>query len=662
MPTYDEEILTDIPVAYWKLDDLSGLVMRDHSGFERHGEIFSGAPGPPTLGIAGPIETDSPNLGGSGAYGRYVSASGSATDVREAFTWEVWGKTNDLTNDYGLLNRNGSLGLNGSNFLAFNSGSAWARISTGTGGANTFNLSDVITADAWCHIAVTRNTNVMRLYVNGNLRNERTDLPVDPIVYANYNNGEWAAGALRSSLSGGGYANFSQATARAAIYASALTASRVLAHYEAALATLPLSATIYVRFPVELETDQIIPAEFPFSHNFANAISGEPQPLIEVVSYKTNFNQSEPDYQQRINAQPHHAERTYEYHVTAVGQQRSRLQAALWTPGETYKLPIANDWGKLTAQATAGASTLSLDTTLRDYEIGSHVAVWENIFDASTCQFFEVTSRTDTQLGITPNVGTTLPINSPVMPARLACLPDDDLSVKSHMIDRETAVLQFEILSTELSSRRITAHTPAETYKSIEVFSLERAKVEWLDPTDSQISGRKQGTGNPTGNDYYRALDTGSPITIPLRVTLTTRQAKSEFYGWMDARQGSQNPVWVISEDADLNVTAVSGGDITISHIGYASRYNTHSARRDLAILKTDGSYVYRRIAAAVDNLDGTETLDMASPPALVDISKVSFLKLCTAPDRFELRDHRNGTGFITECEFVMTDLLTTPT
>jgi hypothetical protein len=661
MTTYQETVLNLGPLFYARLDDLSGSVITDISGNGNHGVYASDV----VYGIASPIETDASSKAASGRVGYVPATLGSQLDLTAAFTWMGW-----CLNGAGvakvMLARNGGPGLNSTNWVAIDSGQVAVRLSPASGTTHNLVYSSLVD-DAWYFIAVTRNTNVIRLYVNGVLRDEDTLFPAGDYSYTNYSNSSWKIGASHNSVGTStthGNVWLGAGTDEPALFDYALTAGQILTVYEAALASLPMSATITIRVVVELDTDQIIPVDFPFVHNFADAIAGTPNPVTEILSYKTNVNQSEPDYQQRINAQPYHAERTLEYAITVMGQQRSRLQAALWTPGEVYTLPIANDWGTLTSQATAGAVTLSLDTTLRDYEIGSYVSVWEDIFDASTHQRFLITSRTDTELGISPAVGTAIPNGSPVMPARLAHLPEDSLTIDSHSIDRETAILQFEILSTELSSRRVTSYTPATTYLSLEVFSLERAKVEWLDPSQYQITRRFQGTGTPTGNDYQRAIDTGSPQTVPLRVLLTTRAAISEFYGWVDARQGKINPVWVVSEDNDLNVTARAGspGRITISHIGYAARYGTHRARRDLAILKTDSTYVYRRVTAAVDNGDRTETLTLdADPPLLADISKVSFLRFCTAPDQFEIRYHRNGSGFIAESEFVLTELLSTP-
>lgn len=652
--SYQSVVLSKNPFLFCRLDELSGDVINDISGNDDHGTYLAGN----VKGIGSAIETDPSSRAVAGPVGIVASAPAPTG----AFSWGGWTLYDPTRNDAsGIVCRNGQVGAFG-NFTSVDHGLdlIGARIQIHDT-PTVYDLSYAITTAGWYRVLVTRSTNVMRLYVNGLLRAERTDLDVaamDHFAYLNGGGFGWKLGVTGDS----GNIWAGAGTDEIDLYDYALSASDELEIYEAAKLVLPLTATITVRVVVELDTDQVIPVDFPFAHNFAEALSGSARPITEHLSYKTNVNQSEPDYQQRINAQPHHVERTLEYFVTPTSARaRSMMQAALWTPGQTYKLPIGNDWGTLTAQATAAASTLTLDTAKRDYEIGSHVVAWEDIYQPWTAQFFEITSRTDTQLGITPDVGATLPLGSPVMPARLAILPEDSLSIDSHLIDRETAALQFEILSTELSSRRVTAYTPAAEYLDIEVFSLERAKVEWLDPGPYQISRRQQGTGTSAGNDYLRAIDTGSPQTIPIRVLLTSRAALSEFYGWMDARQGKQSPVWVASEENDLEVTARSGNNATINHIGYAARYNVHSARRHLAFKKTDGSVVYKMVTAAVDNLDGTETLTVAGAPALVDIAKTSFLRLCTAPDQFELKYHRDGSGFIAEVEWVFSELLTTP-
>ena len=438
MASWLETVLSFNPVAFWRLDALSGTVMTNSSGNDHHGELYNDSPS--DFGLGSPIETDPDSKAMFGRAG-FATAS-DLPDLSGAHTWIVW-MYNDSHGPMAGIGRNNQWSLSNSNLLGFSATDlAATRFSDGAGNNQTLDFS--VAPDAWFMLARTRNTNVGRLYVNGVLRDETTTLSVGDFSY----DGDadlWTVGE-----SSGPTASFykSAGVDEAILFDTALTAAQILEIYESALASLPVSATITVRVVVELDTDQVTPVDFPFLPNMADAISGSPQPIVEHLSWRTNVNQSEPDYQQRINAQPYHVERTVEYAITPTSSRaRAMMQAALWTPGQTYRLPIAKDWGTLTAQGTAGANTLSLDTTLRDYEIGSHVVVFGSVYEPWTAQFFEITSRTDTQLGITPDVGTTLPIGSTVMPARLAILPEDTLSINSHLIDRETAALQLEILS-----------------------------------------------------------------------------------------------------------------------------------------------------------------------------------------------------------------------
>jgi hypothetical protein len=261
-----------------------------------------------------------------------------------------------------------------------------------------------------------------------------------------------------------------------------------------------------------------------------------------------------------------------------------------------------------------------VDTTKRDYEVGSYCGTCTDLQDPSTYQFFKILTVADAQLTLTSTIGTTIPSGSPVFPARLASISDDSLSIKSFAADHEDTVLRFDVLETELSTRRITTYSPATTYLGVEVFSLEAAKVSFLDSRPYEISRRIQARGR----DYQYGRDTGSPQTFPVRFMLPTRAALSEFFGWLDARQGKQNALFVSSKEKDYIATArPTTATLTVTKAGFP----LHHGRRDLEILKTDGSYVRLRLTAIADN-GATETLTTSGTfPAFVDIAKVSFLK-----------------------------------
>lgn len=655
--------LAQSPALYWRLDKVGaaadGDVISDISGNALHGEarIFgSAAPyGYPTA-----IETDVT----SRAMLIYNQPAVSSAFVErntnvliEAtgnFTIEGWFALNigTVANAAALFYKRNAFGDAFCYGLRVDTAAKFIgqmRDSANTTWAVASTIS--ATLGQYYYVVLVRLGNALSLYINGALNATTTITSGLPTL------NESGKLQLAGQISG----DYSYQADEVAVTLAALSGPTILAQYEAALNVLHSSATITVRVPVTLDTDSVEPVDFAFTHNWTDPIGGSERPLVETLSWKTLNNRSEPDYQQRIGARSYGPLRSLEYAITpTTARARTALQRALWQPAQFYKLPIATDWVVLTAQANASDVLLNCDTTLRDFEVGSYVTVWRNVYDPSSAQTFRITSRSDTQLGITPAVAVTFPVGSQLMPARLACLPDESSTFDSYTIDSETGALRFEILSTELSTRRVTAYVPTDTHESIEVFSLDSARYDILDQVQYQLQRRQAGTGLLTGNDYYRMVDTLAPATIPVRVLLGTRETLSSFYGWLNARQGRRNPVWVPSRDNDLEYVSGSGGSITTR--GY-SVYNLHYGRRHVQFVYADGSVANRKITTMVDNGNGTETLTVASIPGGT-VVKISLLRLCVAPDTFQLNFHRDIAtigGMIVECAWEFTELLTTP-
>ena len=650
MPTYQEEVLVDNPVFYARLNDITGsTVMTDLSSSGSNGAFYGDA----GFGLSSPIETD-PSSKAIAFHVGYVRVDDESLS---AFTWEAWG-LHTSSGGGALITRGGQLGLGSSNYLAIDGHTATAQISIS--GSGSFTLSYALGSSVgWYHLVVTRNGTVIRLYVNGVLRDEKTaadgvgtgdlagfGIPPDgtnPSGYTYIGTGQTADVFA------------SPGTDEPAIYATALSAGRILAHYEAALAVLPLRATIVINLGVELNTDQVIPVDLGFPHNFSATFGDQNIPIVEELEYKTNVNQSQPDYQQRISARPHGPLRTLEYHLSpTAGAARSRLQGSLWTPGQFYCVPVWSDVGSLTGTATSGTNTLSLDTTKRDYEIGSYVGIASDLQNPGTYQFFKITAISDTQLTLDQNIATTVASGSPVFPARVASLSDDSLSVKSFAADHEDGMFRFELIESELSTRRITEYTPSTTYLSTEVFTLESAKVQFLDDRPYDITRRIQARGR----DYQYAVDTGSPQVFPVRFLLTSVAARSEFYGWLDARQGKLNPLFVSSKEKDYIATArPTTTTLTVTKAGFS----LHQGRRHIEILRTDGAVVRFTLGSITDNGDGTETLGIPSGsfPMAADISRISFLRYCVlATDTIRIQHYK---GNVSECGLSFRELLTSP-
>lgn len=654
--SYEDTILALGPVAYWRLDETLGPVMYDSSGNGNDGIYYDEC----TFGIASPIETDPASLAAGGAVGERVAPDDSSLDVYNSSSiggWLQW-KESYLAGTATLLSRDGHWGLPGGSFEL---------------GSITYNLID----NRWYFLVGTRSGNVMRLYANGELIAERTDLDgggqytnqllgfngSHPAYWLHTKVGpdkKWTVGIDNSVWHGTVDEPF--------VFDYALNATQVRTIYEAALNRLLSSVTIQVRVQLILDTDAPEPVDFAFAHNWTEPIGGSERVITEHLSWRTHGNRSEPDYEQRVNARPYGPRRALEYAITPTSPlARARLQRALWQPAQVFKLPILTDWVPLTAPASVSDVTLDCDTTLRDFEVGSYCTAFTDPYNPATFQFFRIASRTDSQLGISPAVGTAMATGL-VAPARLTCLPNEESQLEAYVIDRETGVLAFEILDTERSTRRITAYVPTTTYQpngakpAIEVFSLDSARFDTLETTPYAIRQRQLDTGNLTGNDYFRGIDTATSSTIPVRLLIVSRETMSEFYGWLDARQGRQNPVWVPSRENDLTLITQLSGTVLRIEAGYAF-YNLHYGRRDVQVTFTSGTVANRRITAVVDNGNGTEDITVASLPAGT-ISKISWLRFCVAPDSFELRFHRDIAtpgGMVVECAWEFTELLTTP-
>jgi hypothetical protein len=639
--SYESVVLSKNPVFFFRCDDPTGsTVMVDASTKGYDGTYFSGA----GFGFNSPIETDAASKAISGAVGALTIADGPDSDVKDNFTWLGWGYNSSglLAGTGTILCRAGQFGVGGVAAMGFN-GTNTAYVEMRVGATN-YSLSYSVLPNTWYFFAVTRNGNVLRLYINGVLRAERTDLGAGDIDIGSSDG--WYVGRSQSASVWAG-----AGTDEVAVCPTALSAADILEIDEAARAILPLRATIVINLGLELNTDQIEPVDLGFPHNYSATFGNGQIPIVEELEYKTNVNQSEPDYQQRVSARPHGALRTLEYHLSPTsGAARARLQGSLWAPGQFYCVPVWSDYGVLTGTATSGTNTLALDTTKRDYEVGSYVGICSDLQNPATYQFFKITAVADAQLTLDENIGTTVASGSPVFPARVASLSDDNFAVKSFAADHEDAMFRFELIESELSTRRITAYTPSTTYLSTEVFTLETAKVNFLDDRPYDIQRRIQARGR----DYQFAIDTGSPQTFPVRFLLTSRSTLSDFYGWLDARQGKLNPLFVSSKERDLIPSAGNGTSITVAKTGFS----LHHGRRHLEFLKTDGTMTRARVTVITDNGNGTETWTVTSP-AFADISKVSFLKYCTlAADTIRIQHWK---GNVSECGLSFRELLTSP-
>jgi hypothetical protein len=217
--TYSSEVLADTPIGYWRLGDASGTTMTDSSGNARNGTYAN----TPTLGTTGLLTSDSDTAV------TFASASSQSASVPDDnsmdgltnFTVEAWIKPNTVSGTPIILSRDGST-------------SRQFQFRLNAGKLEFIDLATVVTASSAVtlttgtvyHVAAVRNGTDIRLYVNGSL----TGTPPT------------STGAMLSSSRvlevavrvGANF--FNGVIDEIAVYGSALSATRIAAHYTAGTA------------------------------------------------------------------------------------------------------------------------------------------------------------------------------------------------------------------------------------------------------------------------------------------------------------------------------------------------------------------------------------------------------------------------------------------
>jgi hypothetical protein len=137
-----------------------------------------------------------------------------------------------------------------------------------------------------------------------------------------------------------------------------------------------------------------------------------------------------------------------------------------------------------------------------------------------------------------------------------------------------------------------------------------------------------------TGARSVVSMDASPSLHRRHRWVCSSRAEAGVLRSFMDARKGRAVPFWYPSRVRDVLQRTTIGGattDIVIEAVGYASVFGIGNARRHFAFLRRGAAPWYGKATAAVDNLDGTETISfggvIGQPGAPEDVV-VSFLLL----------------------------------
>ena len=334
--------------------------------------------------------------------------------------------------------------------------------------------------------------------------------------------------------------------------------------------------------------------------------------------------------------------RMFEYSVLPQSQVlQTRLENFLWANSDAAMIvPIWTDAQRLTTAATSGTATVTVNTITYDYDTNGYVILWRS---PSSYEVVAIDSLNSTTLTLEENLVSTWPIGTIVAPARLGRLTQQMQGTQiAHNL--RPYKLIFEIDEASYSTNRITSLSPTQ-YLSRDTFEFPTVPTS-TEASDDLDFGYDQSYAIIDAQTGAVALDTGARSTptllIPYAQKFANRAQISEWWGFLDRRQGRRVPFWLPSWEKDFQpVTITNGvsGAIDYEANGYADWIDAASGRKDIAIIYLAQGQVYAqghhqrvRITAATNNGDGTETINC--PLNFVyeedkNLIRVSFLRFC---------------------------------
>jgi hypothetical protein len=235
---YPDLILSDHPVAYYRLEETSGSTVADSSGNGFDGTIVTDSTGNfPKLGQLG-IDTNSVLFSGGAdhiiiPYDLLLSPTNADGVTGAPFSAECWAQatTQSLSDYTSPLAMSGAYGgaypnASGWNFYQTQGpNSFWALYIRGTI-VNALNATSPLTLLQWYHLAVTWDGTNAIFYVNG----VRQGTP-QAIVYKAVDPIAGYAGSIGSGPQTG-HGAFAGGVDEVAFYTNALTAAQIAAHYQ----------------------------------------------------------------------------------------------------------------------------------------------------------------------------------------------------------------------------------------------------------------------------------------------------------------------------------------------------------------------------------------------------------------------------------------------
>jgi hypothetical protein len=265
-------------------------------------------------------------------------------------------------------------------------------------------------------------------------------------------------------------------------------------------------------------------------------------------------------------------------------------------------VPMFMDAQTLTTAVTAGSTTVTLDTTNRDFEIDRWVVIWDSY---SNYEIKNIESMSEFMVNAGSPFLKTWPIGSFVAPGRYANV------LTSRKIKRLTDdAAEFDILAELLHETRLEGFTTADFIDGYPVLPIP---ISWDSPAES-LDNKWVKLDNITGIVAYDIQSLEPINNRSLSFSLYGKDEIRTFKEFLYYADGRLSPFWVKSDSNALAVvgTALAGQNIiTVTQMDYERSLMGGTTRNSIEFELYTGEIFRVKISTAMQTLEGNEQLTL---------------------------------------------------
>lgn len=369
--------------------------------------------------------------------------------------------------------------------------------------------------------------------------------------------------------------------------------------------------------------------------------------MVESLEWLTDIIEAHDGTEQRIRVRQEPRQSFEASIMLDDPSQLSRLRVGLaaWQHRE-WGWPCWHEAVKLASVLPAASSSIPVDTTLADFREGGLAIIHQS---PALYEVVEIdTVATDSLTLVAP---TTMehPAGASVMPLRMA-----RMTGQARRDDHPTELSKYSVTMQVTDNIELTTEAAAMQYLGYDVLADPLLMPGETMPRQFE---RPLDILDPGPGAWATFARTDYPgVVTDHRWRLKNRQDSWAFRRWLHRRAGRCNPEWVPSRTHDLALAVQptsSATTLQINDVNYRNVALNRPGMTHIAAFSANGSFVCRKITAAVAGSAGRENLTINAALGFTDVSRISFLCLHRfAADRISLTWDRVG---VATCRAAMT-------